>query len=75
VAQTEADAADARWGNATVEQKLDMLRRDLKLIRDAHNDLARELRDMVRPMAEALQKIAAEAGLELSRSTVDWDTS
>jgi hypothetical protein len=51
---TPEEMANARWADASIEEKLEMLRRDLKLIRDAHNALARDFRDQTMPMARTI---------------------
>ena len=62
--------ANEKWETATVEQKLELLRHDIMRIRDAQNGLAREFRDEVRPLAEAIVRIDAELRRNLPPSEV-----
>jgi hypothetical protein len=50
--------ASDRWNTASVEEKLEMLRRDIIRIQDAQNRLAHQFQEVTRPLAEAIVKAA-----------------
>jgi hypothetical protein len=48
-----------KWASASIEEKLEMLRRDVIRIQDAQNRLADQFREVTHPLANALAELAA----------------
>jgi hypothetical protein len=50
--------ANEKWDGTSIEEKLEILRRDIIRIRDAQNRLAHQFQEVTRPLAEAIVKVA-----------------
>ena len=65
--------ANAKWASTSIEEKLEILRRDIIRIQEAQNNLADQFRKVTRPLSETIARF--EAALEQIRQSQGFERS